>query len=79
MSMLALSVQDYGHPVIADNSPASAFTPIPNVDSAVIRVEMYHEPVIQIHLLDRFFRLAKGGCHQKRKTRGSNPRVCKPV
>ena len=68
MSMLALSVQVYGLPVIAANIPASAFTPIPNVDSAVIRVDMYREPVIPINLLDRFFRLAKAGFSQKRKT-----------
>ncbi len=68
MSMLALSVQVYGLPVIAANIPASAFTPIPNVDSAVIRVDMYPEPVIPTQALDRFFRLAKAGFSQKRKT-----------
>ena len=68
MSLLALSVQVYGRPVIAANIPASAFTPIPNVDSAVIRVDMYPEPVIPIPLLERFFRLAKAGFSQKRKT-----------
>lgn len=68
MSLLSLSVQVYGHTVIAANIPASAFTPIPNVDSAVIRVDMYPEPVIPILQLERFFHLAKAGFSQKRKT-----------
>lgn len=68
MSLLALSIQVYGQPVIAATIPAAAFYPAPKVDSAVIRVDMYPEPVIHHHLLDNFFRLAKAGFSQKRKT-----------
>jgi 16S rRNA (adenine1518-N6/adenine1519-N6)-dimethyltransferase len=67
MSLLALSVQVYGLPVIAAAIPASAFYPAPKVDSAVVRVDLYPEPVIPAALLDRFFRLAKAGFSQKRK------------
>lgn len=68
MSLLALSIQVYGQPRIAATIPAGAFYPAPKVDSAVIRVDLYPQPVIQPELLNRFFRLAKAGFSQKRKT-----------
>jgi 16S rRNA (adenine1518-N6/adenine1519-N6)-dimethyltransferase len=48
--------------------PAKAFYPTPKVDSAVVRVDLYTQPLIARHLLPLFFRLAKAGFHQKRKT-----------
>ena len=68
MSLLALSVQVFGQPTIAGNIPAGAFYPPPNVDSAVIRITLYDEPRIPSALLDNFFKLAKAGFSQKRKT-----------
>ena len=67
-NLLALSVQVYGTPTIAARVPAGAFFPRPNVDSAVLRVDLYPEPLIPSHELDLFFRLAKAGFSQKRKT-----------
>ncbi len=68
MSLLALSVQVYGQPKIVARIPAGAFYPPPTVDSAVVRVDLYPEPVIPAAQLDVFFRLAKAGFGQKRKT-----------
>lgn len=68
MSLLALSVQVYGEPQVASHIPAGAFYPAPNVDSAVIHVNLYPAPLIPVPLLDDFFRLAKAGFSQKRKT-----------
>jgi 16S rRNA (adenine1518-N6/adenine1519-N6)-dimethyltransferase len=68
MSLLALSVQVYGKPSIAKTIPAEAFYPAPKVDSAVVKIEIYPEPVIPSARLDLFFRLAKSGFGQKRKT-----------
>jgi 16S rRNA (adenine1518-N6/adenine1519-N6)-dimethyltransferase len=67
MSLLALSVQVYGKPHIAELIPAGAFYPVPKVDSAVVRVDLYPEPVIPPTLLSIFFHLAKAGFSQKRK------------
>lgn len=67
MSLLALSVQVYGKPKIVAKIPAGAFYPAPNVDSSVIRVDLYPEPFIIPQLLDNFFRLTKAGFGQKRK------------
>jgi len=68
MSLLALSVQVYGSPRIVAKIPAGAFFPAPNVDSAILRVDIYDEPVIPKDHLPRFFKLTKAGFGQKRKT-----------
>lgn len=68
MSLLALSVQVYGNPHIAAYIPAGAFIPSPNVDSAVLTIEIYPTPLIPSELLDIFFKLIKAGFSQKRKT-----------
>jgi 16S rRNA (adenine1518-N6/adenine1519-N6)-dimethyltransferase len=67
MSLLALSVQVYGEPTIVAGIPAAAFYPVPKVDSAVVRVELYPQPVIEQGLLPTFFELIKAGFSQKRK------------
>lgn len=68
MSLLALSVQVYGKPSVAGRIPAGAFYPPPKVDSAVVRVDLYDQPLIPVDQLADFFRLTKAGFSQKRKT-----------
>ena len=68
LSLLALGVQVYGLPKIAGQIPAGAFYPAPKVDSSIVRVDLYPQPVIPAESIDRFFRLAKAGYSQKRKT-----------
>ncbi len=68
LSLLALSVQVYGNPSIAAVIPASAFHPAPKVDSAILRVDIYPEPLIPRETLAAFFKLTKAGFSQKRKT-----------
>lgn len=68
MNLLALSVQVYGKPVVVTRIPAGAFYPAPQVDSAVVRIDLYPTSVIPTPYLDTFFRLAKAGFSQKRKT-----------
>lgn len=68
LSLLALSVQVYGTPQIAAHIPAGAFYPSPKVNSAVIRVDLAPQPFIPVEIHDLFFRLAKAGFSQKRKT-----------
>jgi len=68
LSLLALSVQVYGAPRIAAKIPARAFFPPPKVDSAVVRVDLYPAPRIPPPHTDAFFKLAKAGFSQKRKT-----------
>lgn len=68
MNLLALSVQVYGRPKIESNIPAGAFFPVPKVDSAVVRIDLFDQPQVPPSRLDYFFRLAKAGFSQKRKT-----------
>ena len=67
LSLLALSVLVYGSPKIAARIPSGAFYPVPKVDSAVLVVDLYDQPMIPYKLLDSFFRLAKAAFMQKRK------------
>jgi len=67
MSLLSLGVQIYGKPRIAFLIPAKAFYPIPKVDSALLLVDLYDQPVISVESLDSFFKLAKAAFMQKRK------------
>jgi 16S rRNA (adenine1518-N6/adenine1519-N6)-dimethyltransferase len=68
LSLLALSVQVYGKPGIVAYIPAEAFHPAPKVDSAILRIDIYKEPLIPKALLNIFFKLIKAGFSQKRKT-----------
>jgi 16S rRNA (adenine1518-N6/adenine1519-N6)-dimethyltransferase len=67
MSLLALGVRVYGTPTIRARVPARAFYPRPQVDSAVLRVDVHDQPTLDGTLLDPVFRLAKAGFGQRRK------------
>ncbi len=68
LSLLALSVQVFGAPKIEDRIPSGCFFPAPDVDSAVLSIALYPQPLIALDALDDFFRLAHAGFSQKRKT-----------
>ena len=68
MSLLALGVQVYGRPQITARIPAGAFYPPPRVDSAVLKIALFPEPLIPVERIERFFQLCKAGFSQKRKT-----------
>jgi 16S rRNA (adenine1518-N6/adenine1519-N6)-dimethyltransferase len=67
MSLLALSVQVYGKPQISAYIPPEAFFPVPNVESAVLSVDVYSRPRVNPEYLKLFFKLIKAGFSQKRK------------
>ncbi|NQS91805.1 MAG: 16S rRNA (adenine(1518)-N(6)/adenine(1519)-N(6))-dimethyltransferase RsmA, partial [Chloroflexi bacterium] len=68
MSLLALSVLMYGEPKLELKIQAGAFFPPPKVDSAVIQIDLYPEPILPGNLRDLFFELIKAGFLHKRKT-----------
>lgn len=68
LSLLSLSVQVYGAPRPVLRIPAGAFYPAPQVDSTTLRVDIHPSPLIPADQLNTFFRLAKAGFSQKRKT-----------
>lgn len=67
MSLLSLSVQLYGDPRIAFNIPASAFFPVPKVNSSFLIVDMLPQPRMNPEFIDTFFTLARTAFTQKRK------------
>ena len=67
MSLLAVSVQFYGRPRIVAKIPAGAFVPPPKVDSAVVRIDTYSQPQVDVPDVETFFRVVRAGFGQKRK------------
>lgn len=67
-SLLSLSIQVYGAPRILFEIPAASFKPAPKVDSAVLRVDLYDQPLVPEADIQQFFKLTKAGFSQKRKT-----------
>jgi 16S rRNA (adenine1518-N6/adenine1519-N6)-dimethyltransferase len=71
MSLLAVSVQFYGRPRILARIPAGSFYPPPQVDSAILLIDVEAEPRVD---LDEavgeadFFRVVRAGFSQRRKT-----------
>lgn len=67
MSLLAVSVQFYGQPRIVMRIPAGAFVPPPQVDSAVLRIDTYERPPVDVPSPEDFFRVVRAGFSQRRK------------
>ena len=67
MNLLAVSVQFYGEPRIVQRIPVEAFYPEPDVDSAVVRIDLPDRPRVNVRNVDMFFKVAKAGFGQKRK------------
>lgn len=66
MSILALSVQYYGHPEYITTVEKEKFWPSPKVDSAVLKIEVFDKPVFEADH-QKLFRLIKAGFGEKRK------------
>jgi len=67
MSLLSLSVQLYGEPAIVGYVPAQCFYPVPEVDSAILRVAVYPQPAVEIADKEGFFALVRAGFSASRK------------
>jgi len=67
MSILGISVQLYGKPTIVDYVPAQSFYPEPKVDSAIVRIEVYPRPPVDVTDIAGFFDIVKAGFSAPRK------------
>ncbi len=67
MSLLAVSIQFYGAARICLRLKRGAFHPVPQVDSAVVRVDLYDTPPVEVGDVECFFRIVKAGFAQRRK------------
>jgi len=67
MSMLAVSVQFYGHPRILFHIKPGSFYPPPTVESAVVQIDCHRTLPDLVTDSDRLFRVARAGFSQRRK------------
>lgn len=80
---LSLAVQYYAAPVIVANVPPNCFMPRPNVGSAVIRLDCYDKPPVEVKDEKHMFALIRASFNQRRKTlvnglsNGMSPSVSK--
>jgi 16S rRNA (adenine1518-N6/adenine1519-N6)-dimethyltransferase len=65
---LSLAVQYYSAPYLAANVPQNCFMPRPNVDSAVIHLQCYEKPPIEVEDEHLMFKLIRASFAQRRKT-----------
>ena len=65
---LSLAVQFYAKPKVVLNVPASCFMPSPNVDSAVIRLERFKTPPVDVCDEHLMFKIIRASFNQRRKT-----------
>jgi len=67
MSVLAVSVQFYGQPRIGMRLKRGAFFPAPEVESAVVRLDLHETPPAPVTDVAQFFRVVRAGFAQRRK------------
>ena len=65
---LSLAVQYYARPEIVANVPPNCFMPRPKVGSAVIRLERYEKPPVQVTDEKLMLRIIRASFNQRRKT-----------
>ena len=77
---LSLAVQYYAKPEIVANVPPNCFIPRPNVGSAVIRLDRYANPPVEVGNEKHMFSLIRASFNQRRKTLvnglSNAPRLC---
>lgn len=65
---LSIAVQYYTEASIAFIVPKTVFMPPPNVDSAIIKLDVREQPAVQVENEDFFFQVTRTSFAQRRKT-----------
>lgn len=65
---LTLAVQYYSRPSVVLDVPPHSFIPQPDVNSSVIKLELYQTPPVVLYDTKLFFRVVKAAFGQRRKT-----------
>ncbi len=65
---ISLAVRYYSEPQVLFSVSRGSFLPAPDVDSAVIRLDLLEHPPIEIHEESCFFKVVKASFSQRRKT-----------
>ncbi len=66
-SFITMETHVYGKPEYIATVPANSFFPAPKVDSAILKINVYPEPLVPDAELKNFLRIVKFGYSQKRK------------
>lgn len=74
MSLLSVSVRFYGDVSVEGTIKAGAFWPRPEVDSAILCVDLQRGPLLPLDEEEDFFRVVRTGFSQKRKQLQKNLR-----
>jgi 16S rRNA (adenine1518-N6/adenine1519-N6)-dimethyltransferase len=67
MSLLSVGTQFYGEARICLRLKRGAFYPVPEVTSAVVRLDVYEAPPVPVGDIGRFFEIVRAGFAQRRK------------
>jgi len=65
---LSIAVQYYTEAAVVCRVPKTAFYPVPEVDSAILRLTLREAPPVKVSDPERFFRLVQAAFAQRRKT-----------
>lgn len=65
---LSVAVQYYSKPSAVMEVPPCSFIPQPDVDSTVVKLDIYDNPPVDLHDRELFFRVVKAAFGQRRKT-----------
>jgi 16S rRNA (adenine1518-N6/adenine1519-N6)-dimethyltransferase len=66
-SMLSIAVQFYGKPSIIKVVPSASFYPPPEVDSTIVKIDVYRQPPVDVSDVEGFFKLVRAGFTAARK------------
>src|SRR5258708_3318215 len=69
-SLATVAVQVYAEALLLVSIPASAFTPAPRVDSALVRLDVRERPAVDVDDLKVFFRFVEAVFQGRRKQLG---------
>lgn len=69
---LSIAAQYYAEPEIVTIVPKTVFVPEPNVDSAVIKLTLHEQPIVNVRDRALFFQTVKAGFANRRKTLWNN-------
>lgn len=72
LSLSAISIQLYGKPTLVAKVPAQSFYPAPKVDSAILMIDIYPRPAVDIGDSEGFFRVVRAGFKAARKQMGNS-------
>lgn len=67
-SAVTVAVNYYSKSEILFNVSAGSFMPAPKVDSAVIKLKVFHKPAVKVKDSKKFFKVVRSAFEQRRKT-----------